>query len=122
VVCATPGGWDVGNEAEVEVTFNGIDYTNFNNTFNFFKVDGVYPQSGPIGGSDQDLVVYGSGFHDNPNITLFINNKPLKPKSADWSEVRFPMPASQGYGNVFFEVTMNGAEHTKFEQGFHYYD
>jgi hypothetical protein len=106
----------------VEVTFNGIDYTSFNNTFNFFKVDGVYPQSGPLEGSQQDLIVYGSGFHNNPNVTLYINNVPEKPNSVTWNEARFSIPSSQHTGNVFFEVTMSGAEYTKFEQGFHYYE
>jgi hypothetical protein len=119
ILCTTPGGWSVGNEATVEVTFNGVDYTNANKTFNFFQVDGVYPQCGPSRGSKNPITVYGSGFRANVNSTLFINNEPLQYMEESWDEIKFPLPpAAQGEnftGSVLFETSINAVDFTKFQ-------
>lgn len=67
--------------------------------------------------------MYGSGFAKNPNTTLYINNEPNSPTYLSWNEARFHIPSADEKveGNVYFEVTINGAEYTKFNKGFHYY-
>ena len=125
VLCTTPGGWGVGNEATVELTFNGVDFTNYNKTFVFFQIDGAYPQSGPSIGSDKPITVHGSGFRYNENATLYINDRTLETIEASWYELKYPLPpASQGpwfLGSVLFETTVNGVDYTRFPNGFYYY-
>lgn len=125
VLCTTPGGWEVGNEATVELTFNAVDFTNANKTFVFFQIDGAYPLCGPSIGSNKPITVYGSGFRFPENATLYLENGDVDLMHAEWSEIKYPLPpASQGpwfHGPVLFETTINGVDFTKFPKGFFYY-
>jgi hypothetical protein len=124
VYCTTPGGWGSGNEAVVDVTFNGIDFTNSNSKFYFFQIDGVFPQSGPAEGSPLGVTVYGSGFLRNDNASCSFDAVDYKPLYMDSSKLVCPMPPAKSpdfYGRVNFEVTINGADYKKFGKGFVYY-
>jgi len=47
VQCNAPKGYGDGIAARVQVTFNGDDYSDNNFTFYFYKINGVFPNSGP---------------------------------------------------------------------------
>ena len=36
--CASPAGWAGGDTVKVDVTFNGVDYTDNNFDFNFYSI------------------------------------------------------------------------------------
>jgi len=46
--CASPAGWHGGDQVRVDLTFNGVDYTDNNFIFSFYKILGSFPKSGPI--------------------------------------------------------------------------
>jgi hypothetical protein len=100
VICIAPGGFSQGAEAEVELTMNGNDYTDFKQKFNYFKIDGITPQSGPASGSQTPITITGSGFKNAKNATLLVNNTPAKLKSFGDDFVSFEMPDAR-YGEGF---------------------
>ena len=51
VYCTMPGGWGVGTEVKIDITFNGLDYTSSDLIFNVFQIDDTLPRSGPTSGS-----------------------------------------------------------------------
>ena len=51
ILCTSPGGWGAGTIATLQITYNGVDLSNNNNTFRFYQVDSIFPLSGPaVGG------------------------------------------------------------------------
>lgn len=126
IYCTLPGGWGSGTEVKVDVTFNGIDYTNSDTKFNIFQIDYVSPKSGPSDGSSKGIVIYGSGFIPNDGAVCVIENKDVKPTSITWNKVICPLPKSSlgstYYGNVPLEVSVNGIDFQKYPRGFQYYE
>lgn len=45
--CASPAGWVGGDQVKVDLTFNGVDYTDNNFVFSFYNIYGSFPKSGP---------------------------------------------------------------------------
>jgi hypothetical protein len=45
--CASPSGWHGGDQVLVDLTFNGVDYTENNFVFSFYNIFGSFPKSGP---------------------------------------------------------------------------
>ena len=125
VYCPLPGGWTSGTEVKIDVTFNGIDFTNSNVKFNIFQIDAVLPRSGPTTGSSAGITVYGSGFIPNDNATCIIENKDVKPTVLTWGKMVCPIPPTPSgenfFGRVPLEITVNGIDYSKFPQGFQYY-
>jgi len=50
ILCTTPGGWGAGTLASVDITYNGMEFTNSNQTFRFYQIDSITPRSGPASG------------------------------------------------------------------------
>lgn len=124
IYCTSPGGWGSGTEARVDITFNGIDYTNANSSFYFFQIDGARPLSGPNTGSAKGIIVHGSGFIHSDNAACYLDYKEYRPIAIAWNYMVCPLPPSNTpdfVGDLNFEVTVNGVDYRKFEHGFHYY-
>jgi hypothetical protein len=51
--CASPGGWVGGDKVKVDLTFNGVDYTESSFDFSFYNVYGSFPKSGPADATNQ---------------------------------------------------------------------
>lgn len=50
-MCASPGGWGGDVDAvDVDVTFNGVDYTDDHLQFSYYNIITAYPRSGPSDG------------------------------------------------------------------------
>ena len=60
--CASPSGWSGGDQVNVDLTFNGVDYTDNHYTFSFYTIFGSFPKSGPIDATNQFIQVRGKGF------------------------------------------------------------
>jgi hypothetical protein len=45
--CTTPPGFQGGDQAWIDLTFNGADYTANRVKFDFFSIYGSFPKSGP---------------------------------------------------------------------------
>jgi len=46
--CASPSGWTGGDQVKVDLTFNGVDYTDNSFVFSFYNIYGSFPKSGPL--------------------------------------------------------------------------
>lgn len=55
------------------MTFNGEDYSDNNFTFFFYKLNGVFPNSGPTDGSGGPILILGDGFRNEMEITCNFN-------------------------------------------------
>ena len=51
--CATPAGWRGGDKVMVDLTFNGVDYTENSFPFDFYTIYGSFPKSGPANAFNQ---------------------------------------------------------------------
>ena len=60
VACSTPGGWLAGTTTNVELSFNGVDFSNSKLKFRFYQINKVGPLSGPSSGGSL-LTITGSG-------------------------------------------------------------
>ena len=49
IVCPSPGGWSSGSRVNIEITFNGEDYTTSGSVFYFYSIFSAFPRSGPFG-------------------------------------------------------------------------
>lgn len=51
--CASPAGFAGGDQVNVDLTFNGVDYTDNKFVFSFYAIFGSFPKSGPATGKNQ---------------------------------------------------------------------
>jgi len=61
----SPGGWAEGDRMSLQLTFNGQDYDNNNFTFTMYKINQIFPTSGPSNGLGGEIVVKGQGFRED---------------------------------------------------------
>ena len=125
IMCASPGGWNNGDEVRVQVTFNGEDYSDNNFTFNFYHVTRMHPRSGPSDGTGGTINVEGSGFRNDTEIICSLDKVLYEPVEITPTVIRCPMPKHKKgptfFGNVEFAVIIDGNWH-KFTGGFQYYE
>jgi len=110
IKCVSPGGWSEGDKMKVQVTFNGKDYDKNGLTFILYKIDKVFPRSGPSNGLGGDIVISGQGFRPEVNPLCKINGTIYEPVLITWKEIRCPMPPADAgedfFGNVDFAVAV----------------
>lgn len=51
IICNSPGGWKSGTKAKISITFDGQTFMETGFDFYFYKVERVYPLSGPNAGN-----------------------------------------------------------------------
>lgn len=126
IMCASPGGFGNVDVVNVDVSFNGIDYTNSKNEFRYYNIISANPRSGPADGIGENIHIRGQGFKDDGNIKCRLDNTEYKPNHIAWEEITCPLlPSKQGpafFGNVPFEATINGDDWHQFTGGFQYYE
>ncbi len=125
IVCRSPGGWSSGSRVNIEITFNGEDYTNSGSIFYFYSILSATPRSGPSDGTAGLLTVEGSGFKDSGLIACFFDKTKYRAIEVTWNYIKCKIPRAR-YGDDFFgtvplEVTINGVDQHNFVGGFHYY-
>lgn len=125
IYCSLPPGWTTGSEVKIDVTFNGIDYTNSNVIFNIYQIDKVFPRSAPSSGSPLGLSIVGSGLIKNPNASIILENEELYARSYSPNKIVFPLNGPKGgssfTGNVALDASVNGVDFQRFNRGFQYY-
>lgn len=125
VICLSPGGWTSGSKVNIDLTFNGEDYTSNNETFTFYSIFSAFPRSGPSDGTAGMLTIDGSGFKDNGLITCSFDKTKYKPVEITWNYIKCKIPKPKNgddfFGTVPLDVVVNGIDQHNFEGGFHYY-
>ena len=126
VLCASPGGFGNVDAVNVDLSFNGIDYTDSGQEFRYYNIITASPRSGPADGVGENILVQGQGFKDDGNVKCRLDNTEYLPDRITWDEISCPViPAKQGkdyFGNVPFEVSVNGDDWHSFTGGFQYYE
>ena len=125
IMCASPGGWGKGDEVNVQVTFNGKDYSENLFSFYFYNVVRAFPRSGPSDGKGGVISIQGNGFRNTTEIWCSLDSTLTAPVEVRENSISCPMPPSKHgpkfFGPVDFAVIINGNWH-KFVGGFHYYE
>lgn len=68
ILCSSPGGFGNVDAVTVDVSFNGIDYTNSKKEFRYYNIITAAPRSGPADGIGQTIKISGQGFKDDGRI------------------------------------------------------
>ena len=77
------------------MTFNGEDYSDTNFTFYYYKINGVFPNSGPSDGNGGPILVLGEGFRqDVMAFTCKFNGSDYPPIKVLNTVVSCPVPAA----------------------------
>ncbi|MBK8156598.1 MAG: IPT/TIG domain-containing protein [Streptococcus sp.] len=125
ILCASPGGWGDVEAVSVDATFNGVDYTPNSQTFRYFNIINAFPRSGPSDGSGQ-IKVTGLGFKNEKKIKCKMDGVAYDATSNKWDEIICSIPKARlgpsFFGNVPFEVSINGDDWHSFPGGFQYYE
>ena len=121
--CASPSGWDGGDQVKVDLTFNGVDYTEASFTLSFYTIFGSFPKSGPADATSSNIQIKGKGFRKDSAILCSINNMEVPPVSVKFNVIKCPMvlatwPADK-YESVPFSIVIDGSK--KEFENFHYY-
>ena len=125
IVCYSPGGWKKGDQMHVQLTYNGVDYDEYNYNFTFFSIGRAFPRSGPHDGSGGPIIVEGRGFRNTttnrPKCRL--DGKVYEPMSVSFDKILCGVqPSLDANANVPFAVTANGVDWHDFPGGFQYYE
>jgi hypothetical protein len=125
IICRSPGGWSSGSKVNIEVTFNGEDYTNSGSIFYFYSILSAFPRSGPSDGTAGLLTIEGSGFRESPLVQCSFDGTRFRPVEVTWTTIKCKIPrAKHGddfFGSVPLEVSINGVDYFIFDGGFHFY-
>jgi hypothetical protein len=114
MMCVSPNGFFGGESANVQLTFNGIDYTEPKPflVFNFYTVLGSFPHSGPADGFDEVILIRGEGLKSTDQVICQLNNTNIAPVDVSPSLIQCPMclPGKDpnALGLVKFGVTIHG--------------
>ena len=125
ILCITPGGWSSGATANIEVTFNGEDYSDSESKFYFYSIASAYPRSAPADVENGVLTIEGSGFKENEPVICSFDKINYKATEVKWDYIKCPIPrAIKGadfFGSIPLAVNINGFDYYEFPDGFHYY-
>jgi hypothetical protein len=126
ILCASPGGWGQGHQAAVQLTYNGQDYSQANDTFYFYNIMRAFPDSGPADGRGGLITFQGTGFVNATTIHCSLGKELALPYEVTDTEIKCPMKAStkgdSSFESVELSVTINGKDWHDFRQGFQYYE
>lgn len=113
--CASPAGFSGGDQVQVDLTFNGVDYTDNNFIFSFYSIYGSFPKSGPVDSSNQYIQVRGKGFRQESTIMCVLNNEELAPLAVHSGVIKCPMVPDSWPRDKFestdFGVIIDGSKH-----------
>jgi hypothetical protein len=125
ILCITPGGWSSGATANVEVTFNGEDYSDSGSKFYFYSIASAHPRSAPADVQNGVLTIEGSGFKESEQVICSFDKINYKATEVKWDHIKCPIPralkGAEFFGSVPLAVNINGFDYYEFPGGFHYY-
>ena len=113
--CASPSGWVGGDQVKVDLTFNGVDYTDASFVFSFYNIFGSFPKSGPTDAYDQFIQVKGQGFRQESSILCVLNKVEYAPLQVHSGVIKCPMVKDtwpiDAYESVTFNILIDGSTH-----------
>jgi len=89
--CASPAGFGGGDRVLVDLTFNGVDYTDNKFEFNYYAFYGSFPKSAPYDATNQFIQVRGKGFTNDMAILCLLNGQEMAPLSVHYNLIKCPM-------------------------------
>lgn len=114
MMCVSPNGFDGGESVNVQLTFNGADYTEVKDfmVFSYYTVLGSFPHSGPADGFDEVILVRGEGLKSTDQVVCNLNNTSIAPVDVSPNLIQCPMclPTKDpnALGLVKFGVMIHG--------------
>jgi len=89
--CASPSGWAGGDRVWVDLTFNGIDFTENKFEFDFYAFYGSFPKSAPYDATNQFIQVRGKGFTQDMAILCILDGQEMAPLAVHFNLIKCPM-------------------------------
>jgi hypothetical protein len=89
--CASPSGWGGGDRVWVDLTFNGIDFTEAKFEFDFYAFYGSFPKSAPYDATNQFIQVRGKGFTQDMAILCILDGQEMAPLAVHFNLIKCPM-------------------------------
>lgn len=90
--CASPPGFKANDQAQVDLTFNGIDFFSNNFVFSFYHINGYFPKSGPSETCASDyIMIHGTGFRQESKITCNLGGHKMQPLEVNQEYIKCPM-------------------------------
>lgn len=114
MMCVSPNGYFGGESVNVQLTFNGVDYSELKDfmVFNFYTVLGSFPHSGPADGFNEVILVRGSGLKSTDQVVCNLNNTNIAPVDVSPNLIQCPMVLPNkdpnALGLVKFGVMIHG--------------
>ena len=116
MMCISPNGFLGGEKIQVQLTFNGQDYSAPmpELIFNYYTIFGPFPRSGPADDClDRNIAVRGAGFNSSTQVVCQINNTDIAPRSISENYIMCPMCLPNKDPNVIgavkFGITFDGS-------------
>lgn len=72
--CASPSGFGGGDKVLVDLTFNGVDFTDGKFEYNYYAFYGSFPKSAPYDATNQFIQVRGNGFTNDMAILCILDD------------------------------------------------
>ena len=93
MMCASPPGFYGGESVNLQMTFNGMDFTEVSEKFvyNFYTILGSFPHSGPADAFDQVILVRGAGLKASDEVVCRLNNTDIAPVDVSPNLIQCPM-------------------------------
>ena len=124
VLCSSPGGWGRGVSVHVQLTLNGVDYSDNNFQFFYYNIGRHHPKSGPASGKGIKIIVDGSGFRNESKIFCVLDKALYLPLNVLTDGIECPVPPAkvgpETHLDVDFSIIIDGIWHN-FHDGFTYY-
>lgn len=89
--CAAPSGFGGGDKVWVDLTFNGVDFTDNKFEFNYYAFYGSFPKSAPYDATNQFIQVRGKGFSNDMAILCILDDQEMAPLSVHYNLIKCPM-------------------------------
>ena len=116
MMCISPNGFLGGEKIQVQLTFNGQDYSSPmpELVFHYYTIFGPFPRSGPADDClDRNIAVRGAGFNSSTQVVCQINNTDIAPRSISENYIMCPMCLPNKDPNVIgavkFGITFDGS-------------
>jgi len=89
--CASPSGFGGGDRVYVDLTFNGVDFTDNKFEYNYYAFFGSFPKSAPYDATNQFIQVRGKGFTNDMAILCILDNVEMAPLAVHYNLIKCPM-------------------------------
>lgn len=75
----------------VDLTFNGVDFTDNKFEYNYYAFYGSFPKSAPYDATNQFIQVRGKGFTNDMAILCILDNQEMAPLAVHYNLIKCPM-------------------------------